>query len=82
MPFSWGLIATMENYILGSRDIFLAQRKFCRRSNLLGGQIAKKMILGCQPPSKSSFLGHLSLAEFAWRVWYFDRQGNSILVYI
>jgi hypothetical protein len=34
------------NYIIGGCHVFLAQCRFCRSSISLGGQTAKKMILG------------------------------------
>ena len=85
MSFTCRFIAAMENYILGGHNIFLAQWKFCRQPHLLGGQAAKEMILGGQPPSKLCFPGPLSLAagrqgSFPWWFLYFPWRFSTAKV--
>jgi len=64
----WLSMAAKKSYILGGCKILLAHLQFWCKSTLLGGQIAKKIILGGWQPRKLNFLGSLFLADFAWRL--------------
>jgi hypothetical protein len=66
--YPWLSMTAKESYILYGCKIFLAHLQFWRRPTLLGGQTAKKIILGGWQPRKLDFLGSLSLADFAWRL--------------
>jgi len=63
----WLSMAAKKSYILGGCKILLAHLQFWCKSTLLGGQIAKKIILGGWQPRKLDFIGSLFLADFAWR---------------
>jgi len=63
----WLSMVAKKSYILGDCKILLAHLQFWCKSTLLGGQTAKKIILGGWQPRKLDFLVSLFLADFAWR---------------